>query len=296
VKILLLGNTGQLGWELERTLATSGEVHAVDFPDLNLVDIDGTVRLIREFRPQAIINATAYTAVDKAEQERELADAINARGPGLLAEEARSLGAALIHYSTDYVFDGAKGEPYLENDPPCPLGAYGESKLAGERGVEAVGGAYLIFRTAWVYSLRRDSFVTKVLEWARQNRSLKLVTDQVSNPTWCRMLAEATGQLIAMGGQDLSAWVDERKGLYHLAGWGHCSRLEWGKEILSQDKKMDEQVVEEVLPALTGEFPAPADRPLYSALNCDRFQDTFGMRLPDWQEALRLAMDSAGTG
>jgi dTDP-4-dehydrorhamnose reductase len=296
VKILLLGNTGQLGWELERALATVGEeVHAIDFPELNLVDVQGTARLIRELRPKVIVNATAYTAVDKAEQERELAEAINARGPGLLAEEARSLGAALIHYSTDYVFDGAKGEPYVETDEPCPLGAYGESKLAGEKAVGAVGCSYLIFRTSWVYSLRRDSFVTKVLQWARQHRSLKLVTDQVSNPTWCRMLAEASSQILAMAANDPAGWIGERKGLYHLAGWGYASRMEWGREILLLDRYKAEQVVEEVLPALTAEFPTPAARPYYSALNCDRFLNTFGLRLPDWRLALKLAMDSTGT-
>ena len=296
MKILLLGNTGQLGWELERALAPLGEVHAIDFPELNLADVDGTVRLVRETRPSVIVNATAYTAVDKAEQERELAEAINGRAPGLLAEEALSMGAALVHYSTDYVFDGAKGEPYLETDEPCPLGTYGESKLAGERSVSAVGGAYLIFRTSWVYSLRRDSFVTKVLQWSRQHRSLKLVTDQVSNPTWCRMLAEVSALLLSMAFKDPAGWIGERKGLYHLAGWGYASRMEWGNEILSLDRNKEEQVVEEVLPALTAEFPAPAERPLFSALNCDLFSTTFGLRLPDWQDALKLAMDSASTG
>jgi dTDP-4-dehydrorhamnose reductase len=296
MKILLLGNTGQLGWELERALATLGELYALDYPDLNLVDKDGTVSLIRDYQPQVIVNATAYTAVDKAEHERELADAINARGPGILAEEARSLGAALIHFSTDYVFDGAKGEPYIETDEPCPLGVYAESKLAGERAVQATGAAYLIFRTSWVYSLRRDSFVTKVLQWSRKQRSLKLVTDQISNPTWCRMLAEASAQILAMAAGDPAGWFGEHKGLYHLAGWGYASRLEWGKEILSLDRNKTEQVVEEVLPARTAEFPTPAARPLFSALNCDRFLTTFGLRLPDWQEALRLAMDSTSTG
>jgi dTDP-4-dehydrorhamnose reductase len=291
VKILLLGNTGQLGWELERALATLGDVRAVDYPELDLVDRSGTSRLIREFQPQLIVNATAYTAVDRAEAEPELAQAINARGPALLAEEASALGAALIHYSTDYVFDGTKGQPYLETDQPAPLGAYAESKLAGEKAVQAVGGAYLIFRTCWVYSLRRDSFVTKVLKWSRQQRTLKLVSDQISNPTWSRMLAEVTGQLIALAGNDLTGWMAERSGLYHLAGWGYASRLEWGKEILSLDSKKDEQVVEEVLPALTREFPTPARRPLFSALDCSLFEKTFGLRLPAWQQALRMAMD-----
>jgi dTDP-4-dehydrorhamnose reductase len=292
VKILLLGNTGQLGWELERVLATLGRLYAVDYPELNLVDLNGTSQLIRDFKPNLIVNATAYTAVDRAESERELALAINAHGPALLAEEANVLGAALIHYSTDYVFDGSKGEPYVETDQPAPLGVYAESKLAGERAVQNAGGSYLIFRTSWVYSLRRDSFVTKVLKWSRQQRTLKLVSDQISNPTWSRMLAEVTGQLVAMAGKDLAGWVTERSGLYHLAGWGYASRLEWGKEILSLDGKKAEQVTEEVIPTLTNEFPTPAKRPLFSALNCDRFEHTFGLRLPSWQQALKMAMDS----
>jgi len=292
VKILLLGNTGQLGWELERSLATLGELRAIDYPELNLVDLNGTSQLIRDFKPNLIVNATAYTAVDRAESERELALAINAHGPALLAEEANVLGATLVHYSTDYVFDGNKGEPYVETDQPAPLGVYAESKLAGERAVQNAGGSYLIFRTSWVYSLRRDSFVTKVLKWSRQQRTLKLVSDQISNPTWSRMLAEVTGQLVAMAGKDLAGWVTERSGLYHLAGWGYASRLEWGKEILSLDVKKAEQVAEEVIPTLTNEFPTPATRPLFSALNCDRFEHTFGLRLPSWQQALRMAMDS----
>jgi dTDP-4-dehydrorhamnose reductase len=293
VKILLLGNTGQLGWELERSLATLAVVRAVDYPELNLLDLDGTSRLIREFQPQLIINATAYTAVDLAESEKELAQGINAYGPAFLAEEARALRAALIHYSTDYVFDGNKGQPYVETDIPAPLGVYGESKLAGERAVQEIGGSYLIFRTSWVYSLRRESFVSKVLKWSRQQHTLRLVSDQVGNPTWSRMLAEVTGQLIAMAGLDPAGWVTERSGLYHLAGWGYASRLEWGKAILSLDNNKEQQLVQEVLPSLTAEFPTPARRPLFSALNCDLFTSTFSLRLPDWLDALKLAMDNA---
>jgi dTDP-4-dehydrorhamnose reductase len=292
MKILLLGNTGQLGWELERSLATLGELYATDYPKLNLADLAGISRLLQDIRPQLIINATAYTAVDQAENERDLAMAINAQGPALLSEEAHALGAALIHYSTDYVFDGKKGMPYVETDQPFPLGVYGESKLAGERAVQHVGGAYLIFRTSWVYSLRRDSFVTKVLKWSRQQPILKLVSDQVSNPTWSRMLAEVTGQLIAKAGKDSIGWISERRGLYHLAGWGYASRLEWGKEILALDRKKEEQVAEQVIPTLTDEFPTPAKRPLFSALNCGLFEDTFDLRLPSWQQALGMAMDA----
>ena len=292
MKILLLGNTGQLGWELERTLAPLGDVTPVDFPALNLADPQGTRAIIRRAAPQVIVNATAYTAVDKAESEpdQSLAYAINATGSGILAEEAKSLGAALIHYSTDYVFDGTKGSPYIETDSTHPLGVYGSSKLAGEQAVAAAGCPYFTFRTAWVYTTRRDSFVTKVLQWAHQQTTLKLVTDQVSNPTSARMLAEITAQLLAKAGGDPVSWISERCGLYHLAGDGFGSRLEWAQEILRLDPRKAEQTVRAVLPALTADFPTPAQRPLFSALNCQKFTHTFGLKLPPWQVALRLVM------
>ena len=166
LKILLLGNTGQVGWELNRTLLTLGELTALDYPQIDMADPDDILRVVRENEPDLIVNATAYTNVDKAESEQGLALAINSMGPGILAEEARQLNAAFIHYSTDYVFDGTKGEPYTEEDEPNPINVYGETKLAGERVIQDVGGAYLIFRTSWVYSLRRPCFVTKVLKWA----------------------------------------------------------------------------------------------------------------------------------
>lgn len=290
MRILLLGNTGQLGWELERTPAPLGELFAVDYPEINLADEKGIREILRTSRPQVIVNATAYTAVDRAENERELAMAINRDGAGMLAEQALRLGAVLIHYSTDYVFDGTKGIPYIESDTPHPLNVYGESKLAGEKAVEQVAGSYLILRTSWVYSLRRDSFVTKVLAWGKQERQLRLVSDQVGNPTWCRMLAEVSGQLLAAAGKDIYPWVAVRKGIFHLAGEGYASRFEWGKVILENDPKREGQVVESVIPALTAEFPTPAQRPLFSALNCEYFYRTFGLRLPGWQTALRLAM------
>jgi dTDP-4-dehydrorhamnose reductase len=292
MRILLLGNTGQLGWELERTLAPLGDVIALDYPAINLAKAENTRQVIRELKPNLLINATAYTAVDRAEAEPGLASSVNADGPALLAEEAHRFGAALIHFSTDYVFDGSKGTPYIETDAPNPLSVYGHSKLAGEQAIQHIDGAYLILRTSWVYSLRKDSFVNKVLGWSRQQPSLKLVTDQVSGPTWARMLAEITAQLIALGGMDPKAWLSERSGLYHLAGSGYCSRLEWGQEVLRLDPHKDDQVVKQVLPALTADFPTPARRPLFSALNCDRFTHVFGLRLPEWQAALKLAMET----
>jgi dTDP-4-dehydrorhamnose reductase len=287
MKILLLGKTGQLGWELNRALLPLGEVQAIDYPEINLADADGLRVFARAFAPDVIVNAAAYTAVDRAESERDLAFAINATGPAILAEEAKKLGAALIHYSTDYVFDGTKGAPYVETDLPHPLNVYGESKLAGEQAIQAINGNILIFRTAWVYSSRRDSFVTKVLQWARKNETLRLVDDQISNPTWARALAEITAQVMARGVD----FMRERSGLYHLAGNGFASRLAWAESILTFDPHPQEQIVKQLLPARTSEFPSPAERPLFSALNCSQFAATFGLQLPDWKQALALACE-----
>jgi len=289
--ILLLGKFGQLGWELHRCLAPFGDLTAVDYPEIDLTDIESVDKLVLDIRPDVIVNATAYTAVDRAEDEPELAMAINSQAPRRLAELAHDMGLALIHYSTDYVFDGTKGIPYVETDLPNPLGIYGKSKYAGEMAIEEVGGAYLILRTSWVYSLRRDSFVTKVLGWAREHTSLRIVDDQISNPTWCRMLAEATAMLLTNAGSKPAGWIKERYGLYHLAGSGYASRLEWARKILEFDPRSDEQIVEEIHPAQTSEFPSPTERPMFSALNCDRFSKTFGFQIPHWEDALKLAME-----
>jgi dTDP-4-dehydrorhamnose reductase len=290
--ILLLGKYGQLGWELHRSLSPLGDITAVDYPEINLLEFDSLVLLIRRIRPKIIINSTAYTAVDQAEIEVEVAEAINGIAPGKLAELAKENESVLIHYSTDYVFDGAKGSPYSESDLPNPLGVYCSSKLAGERAIEEVDPAYLTFRTSWVYSLRRDSFVTKVLTWARAQSELRIVDDQVSNPTWCRTLAGATALLLAKAGENPAGWVNERRGLYHLAGDGFASRLEWAKKILDFDPQQEQQVVANIEAAKTTDYPTPAERPLFSALNCDKFVDTFSLRLPNWQYALNLAMAS----
>jgi dTDP-4-dehydrorhamnose reductase len=286
VKILLLGNTGQLGWELDRTLQPLGEVVALDYPDIDMANPDSIRKTVREHHPAVLVNAAAYTAVDKAESEPGLAEAINAAGPGILAEEAKTLNAFVIHYSTDYVFDGKKGSPYTETDTPNPLNVYGKTKLAGEQAIQSVGGAYLIFRTAWLYSMRRNNFVTKVLRWAREKETLRIVDDQTSNPTWARMLAEATSQILARG----TGYLDEHKGLYHLAGGGYVSRLEWAKEIIALDPKKAEQKVERIDPAKTVDFSTPAVRPLFSALGCNHLSTYFDILLPEWQKSLSQAM------
>jgi dTDP-4-dehydrorhamnose reductase len=291
MKLLLIGLNGQVGWELQRTLGSLGDVVALDYPEIDLAD-EGNVRgWVRRISPQVIINAAAYTAVDQAESESKLAMAINGTAPGILAEEIKSLKGILIHYSSDYVFDGTKGEPYTEQDKPNPLNVYGLSKLSGDHNIQQVDGDYLIFRTTWVYSMRQGGFVRKVLEWARTNPELRVVCDQVGSPTWARALAEITAQVLAMGNSHPAGWLSDRKGLYHLGGRGSVSRQDWAQKILEFDPHPEEQLAQEVRPALTSEFPTTATRPLYSPVDCNLFADIFGICLPNWELSLKLAMD-----
>lgn len=268
-QIMLIGKNGQLGWELQRTLATLGEVKSYDYPEIDLSKPENLRNVIRNAAPQIIVNAAAYTNVDKAESEPDLAQRVNAVAPGVMAEEARRLNAAFIHYSTDYVFDGKKGSSYVETDAPDPLNTYGKTKLEGELAVKAAGEAYLIFRTSWVFSLRQGGFVTKVLQWARQQTTLRIVDDQIGSPTWSRMLAEATAQVIAQGRNEPVEYLREKAGLYHLAGAGTASRYEWARAILELDPHREEQVVKELLPAKTSEFLTPAVRPMNTGLDCE---------------------------
>lgn len=290
MRILLFGSIGQLGWELNRVLRTLGSLAVYDYPEVDFGHPEQLEPLVAANRPDIIVNAVAYTNVDKAESEPEAARLVNGTACGALAEAARKTGAFLIHYSTDYVFDGRKGAAYVESDAPAPLNAYGQSKLLGEQAIQQVGCCSLVLRTSWVYSMNQGGFVAKVLQWARSQQTLRLVTDQVGSPTWARSLAEITGQLLARGGQPPFDWLAERKGLYHLAGDGQASRYEWARAILACDPRPQERLANAVLPALTAEFPTPAVRPLFSALDCGAFVRTFGLQLPPWQEALRLAM------
>jgi len=289
MKILLLGNTGQLGWELNRTLLTLGDLVALDYPQIDMANPDNIRSLVRTHQPDLIVNATAYTDVDKAESQPDLAMAINGTGPGILAEEAKRLGGGLIHYSTDYVFDGTKGEPYTEEDEPNPINVYGETKLAGEKAVQAVGGAYLIFRTSWVYSLRRPCFVTKVLKWAREQETLRIVDDQIGSPTWARTLAEATAQVIAQGRGESVAYIREKKGLYHLAGGGSCSRYEWARAILEMDPNSGNLSVT-VVRAKSKEFTTPADRPQISMLINTKVEKMFYLTVSTWRTFQRCCL------
>lgn len=291
LRILLLGKIGQLGWELLRTLAPLGEIAAYDYPEIDFSKPESLAAVVRGAAPQVVINAVAYTAVDKAESEEPLVRAINATATGELAQAARAARAAFIHVSTDYVFDGKKGAAYTEVDAPNPLNVYGKTKLEGEQAALQAGGAPIVLRTAWVYSTRRDSFVTKVLGWSRSLPTLKLVDDQISNPTWARMLAETMALLLAQAQGDPYGYFSDRSGLYHLAGSGHASRLEWAQEILRLDASPELRTARELIPARTSDFPTPAERPLFSALDCERFTRAFGLRLPPWQSALAQAME-----
>jgi len=291
MKILLLGNSGQVGWELNRTLSTLGHLTALDYPEFDMAASDSIRAVVQDAKPNIIVNATAYTDVDKAESEPDLAMAINATGVQILAEEAEKLGAALIHYSTDYVFDGKHGAPYTEADQPTPINTYGQTKLAGEVAVRNTAEAYLIFRTSWVYSLRRPCFVTKVLQWARQHETLRIVDDQVSSPTWARTLAEATAQVIAQARKDPVDYIKDKRGLYHLTDEGACSRLAWAKAILELDPNKHEHVVKQVLPAKSSDFPTPAERPLNSTLDKSLVESAFNLDLPHWKTALKQCFE-----
>ena len=218
-RILLTGKNGQVGWELQRTLAPLGEVVVLDRRQLDLSDPDQIRERVREISPDLIVNAAAYTAVDRAEAEPEPAMAVNGTAPGLLAEEAKRIGAAIIHYSTDYVFDGAKTTPYTEEDAPNPLNVYGRTKLAGEQAVQAAGVPHLILRTSWVYGMRGKNFLLTILRLAREREELKIVDDQIGAPTWSRTIAEATAQILTSG-----AWpVSGASGIYHLTASGSTS-------------------------------------------------------------------------
>ena len=290
MKTILFGRNGQLGSELQRVLAPLGDVAAVDYQEIDLQNDSAVEEFIRSQSPSVIVNASAYTAVDRAEQEQELAFQVNGRAPELMANLALELKAAFIHVSTDYVFDGTLGRPYMETDRPNPLNIYGKSKLAGEQSVQRVGGAYLIFRTSWVYSMTGNSFVNKILEWARKNPNLRVVDDQVGNPTWARSLAEMIGQLLEKADDSPFDYFEKYAGVYHLAGRGYISRFDMAKEIIRLASIREPGLISSLQPARTSEFPAPAERPLFSALDCTHFESTFGLRLPEWQSALEHAM------
>jgi dTDP-4-dehydrorhamnose reductase len=271
VRILLTGRHGQVGWELERALAALGDLVTTDRLALDLSDAAMISRLLREAKPDLIVNAAAYTAVDKAESENELATRVNGEAPGLLGEEAKRLGALLVHYSTDYVFDGTKRTPYVEADAPRPLGAYARSKLAGERAIQACGCRHLILRTSWVYGPRAANFYQIIRRKADANEPMQMVDDQTSVPTTSAFLASFTLELLKL----------EATGLMHLVPSGAATRYEFAREVVR--RAGSRSTVEAVK---SSRFPSPAQRPAYSVLGNARAAKALGRPLPDWRDAL----------
>lgn len=293
--ILLTGRGGQVGWELERSLAPLGEVVAPARGELDLSDVAQIREVVQAVKPALIVNPAAYTAVDKAESDADLAHAINAIAPAVLAEEAKRLGAVLIHYSTDYVFDGGKATPYLETDRPNPLNVYGASKLAGEAALAASGIDYLCFRTSWVYGARGGNFMRTILRLAQERDELKIVADQIGAPTWSRMIAEATAAALAQRWLPAGEHFSGASGLYHLTAAGETSWHGFAQAILDEVARLPEwagRKLARVLPIPTAGYPLPAPRSPYSVLSNDKLQATFGLHLPDWRMSLRQVIAS----
>jgi dTDP-4-dehydrorhamnose reductase len=288
MKILLLGKNGQVGWELRRTLAPLGSIHSLGSADLNFTDPKALRESVISSGADLIVNAAAYTAVDKAESQPEIAHQVNAIAPGIIAEAARQLGAGLIHYSTDYVFDGQKKDPYTETDSPNPIGAYGRSKLEGEHAIQKVNGQCLILRLAWVYGLRGHNFLLTMQRLAREGKNLRVVNDQFGAPTWSRMIAEATAAIIPTWRANVSAL----SGIYHLTCAGSTNWHGFASRIIELMPETERRT-QTVAPIPTSEYPTPAKRPPFSVLDCSKLKKQFGVQLPDWEEALRLAVDRA---
>jgi dTDP-4-dehydrorhamnose reductase len=290
-KILIFGRVGQVGWELRHKLACLGEVKSVDFPEIDFSKPDTIRDTVRTVQPKVIVNAAAYTAVDKAEAAPEPAWAINASGPGVIAEEAKRLGSLLVHYSTDYVYDGFKQGPWIETDAPNPLNVYGKTKLAGDEAIQAVGGEYLILRTSWVYGARGSNFLLTMLRLAKERPELRIVDDQTGAPTTSECIAQATADILAQLLAPAGGGLAGRSGVYHLTSSGATTWFGFAKEFLS---KLPSCPI--LTPIPSSQYPVPAKRPVNSVLCCDRLAQTFGVRLPAWEYALELVLETLAEG
>ncbi len=298
-RLLIFGIDGQVGWELQRSLACLGEVIGCRRADVDLTDEAAIRRLIRKTDPSLIVNAAAYTAVDRAEQEPELAYAVNGKAPGVIAEESAALRALFIHYSTDYVFNGESKIPYTEEAATAPLNVYGASKLAGEKAIAATQSDAIILRTSWVYGIRGHNFLKTMLRLGRERPELRIVNDQIGAPTWSRMIAEATANIFVRW---LQASTEERlvlKGLYHLTAGGETTWYGFAKQILLSDLLKQKQLVEtppRLEPILTKDYPLPAKRPHYSVLSNAKFMKIFGWQMPAWENSLKLCLEELNLG
>jgi dTDP-4-dehydrorhamnose reductase len=290
VKILLTGKSGQVGGHLARMLPSVGRVHALDRAAMDLADPDAIRGTVRAMRPDVIVNAAGYTAVDQAESDAATVRRVNADAPGVLAEEAKRIGALLVHYSSVYVFDGRKDGAYDEADPTNPINEYGRSKLAGERAIQAVGGDFLILRASWVYDTRRRNFLLTMLALAAERDVLNVVEDQVGSPTWARAIAEATAGILGDIGR-----AREARGVYNLAAQGAVSRYDFIRRALETREAAKRPRLVRIA---TSDFPLPAPRPLNSVLDSAKLRAVFGVETPGWEQQLRtcLAQIRAASG
>jgi dTDP-4-dehydrorhamnose reductase len=296
MKILLLGKNGQVGWELQRALAPLGELVALDRQGADglcgdLADPAGLRESIRKLQPDVLVNAAAYTAVDKAESEPDLAELINASAPQVMAEEMHKLGGWLVHYSTDYVFDGSASQPWAETDQTGPLNQYGLSKLHGEQAIQASGCQQLTFRTSWVYAARGGNFAKTMLRLAAEREQLNVIADQLGAPTGAELIADITAHALRYA-------VDKPQvsGLYHLAAAGEVSWHGYASYVIEQARSAGKQLAVQQVNAIPGsEYPTPARRPLNSRLDCEKLRDTFGLILPHWQSGVsRMLNETQG--
>ncbi len=290
MKILLLGKNGQVGWELARTLLPLGEVIALDRQQIDFVNLEALRQTIQTIRPDVIVNAVAYTAVDKAESDQESAFLCNAKAVDAIAQEAKKIGALLIHYSTDYIFDGAKNVPYLEDDVVNPLNVYGESKLAGENAIITSGADYLILRTTWVFAARGQNFLKSILRLAAERDTLNIVADQIGAPTWARVIAQTTAHIIKQVQQERAA----RKfvsGVFHLTSAGDTSWHGFAQKIVEFASPHCQLKTHVISPIPTSQYPTPAKRPLNSRLCTDKLTQRFGIVMPTWETSLKLCME-----
>ncbi|MBF6033295.1 dTDP-4-dehydrorhamnose reductase [Pseudomonas sp. P155] len=287
MKILLLGKNGQVGWELQRSLAPLGELVALDRQVTDglcgdLSNIDGLRATLRAIRPDVVVNAAAYTAVDKAEAETELADLVNARAVGVLAQEVKALGGWLVHYSTDYVFDGHGSAPWQESDAVAPVNHYGASKLAGERLIIESGCKHLIFRTSWVYGTRGNNFAKTMLRLAKERESLSVIADQMGAPTGADLIADVSALTLQQ-----ALLRPELSGLYHMAAAGEISWHGYATHVIDFAKAHGEELcVKDINAIETSAYPTPARRPLNSRLNTGKLRDNFSLHLPDWRSGV----------
>ncbi|MDH5386881.1 MAG: dTDP-4-dehydrorhamnose reductase [Gammaproteobacteria bacterium] len=292
MKILLFGKNGQVGWELNRSLQPQGEVIALEYDVADFSKPESLREIVQSIKPDVIVNAAAYTAVDKAEEEESLALTINTVAPGVLAEEALKIKALLIHYSTDYIFDGTKKGPYDETDAPNPINAYGRTKLEGEQVIQSSGCDYLIFRTSWVYASRAHNFLLTILKLAKEREELSIVADQIGSPTSARLIAETTALCLQQALREKQKGVFSSD-LYHLTTSANTSWHGFTKEIVDvTSKTLDQHLkIKDIKAIPTTDYPTPASRPMNSQLRCTKLENTFDVKMPDWKIALELCIE-----